>query len=320
MTFSKEVKNEILKSFSALSPCCEIVALACIFRTIGSISLTQKGLGLAVTSESKEVVKFIGMTVEKLFGSNAEIVEESASSSSHGPRFQITVSEAEEILLQCGIVSRDENGFRQINEIFDNRLLEDKCCQKVFVKSIFVGAGSVTLPDANREGYHMEFGLSNQSITDSLLTSFREFEMSPKKLVRKNESVIYFKGGEEISDALALMGATKSLFQLQNLIVERSVRNNANRQTNCISANIDKMVEAAEKQLVAIRIIEAAVGLNSLPEKLKEAAILRRENISESLDELSAISCGSVTKSGLNHRFRKIIEIADEIKNKEESL
>ena len=132
---------------------------------------------------------------------------------------------------------------------------------------------------------------------------------------RKGETVLYFKGSEQISDLLVYLGATQAVFELQNTIVERSVRNNANRQTNCISANIDKVVEASERQLAAIRTIENGIGLDALPPKLKEAALLRKEYPSASLDELVGVN-GSVSKSGLNHRFRKIIETAGLISEK----
>ena len=130
--------------------------------------------------------------------------------------------------------------------------------------------------------------------------------------------MLYFKGSEEISDLLVLLGTTKAVFQLQNTIVERSVRNNVNRQTNCISANIDKVVEASEKQLAAIKVIEEVAGLSSLPDKLKEAALLRKDNPSESLDELVLLLNQTVSKSGLNHRFRKIINIANNLKEEKD--
>ena len=124
-------------------------------------------------------------------------------------------------------------------------------------------------------------------------------------------TVLYFKGGEQISDLLIYLGSTKAVFNLQNIMVERSVRNSVNRQTNCISANIDKVVDASNRQLEAIKVIEKFAGLDSLPPKLKEAALLRKQNPTESLDELVQIFDQAVTKSGLNHRFRKIINIAN---------
>jgi len=211
------------------------------------------------------------------------------------------------------VLSLDNEGFRQINNTLSPDMLADECCQKAFIHAMFIGCGAISL----NNGYHCEFSINNQQLADQLHETLCKCWFCPKESVRKNVTVLYFKGGEQISDLLVYLGATKAVFELQNVMVERSVRNSVNRQTNCISANIDKVVDASNKQLEAIKTIEEIAGLESLPPKLKEVALLRKENPSESLDELVSLLNQSVTKSGLNHRFRKIINIANQYREEQ---
>ena len=127
---------------------------------------------------------------------------------------------------------------------------------------------------------------------------------------RKNAFVLYVKDVNTIQDLLALLGANKAVLDLSNEIVTRELRNKVNRQVNCINANINKTVEASLKQVAAINTIIKTIGLESLSEDLQEVAVLRLANQEESLDELLKLSTIKLTRSGLNHRFRKIMKIA----------
>ena len=132
--------------------------------------------------------------------------------------------------------------------------------------------------------------------------------------MRKNIYVLYIKDSESIKDLLALLGAFSSVFTLTNEMATRGLRNTINRQVNCINANISKTVEASLKQVEAINLINKKIGLDSLPEDLQEVAVLRLANQQESLDELLKLSTLKLTKSGLNHRFRRILKIAQILK------
>lgn len=310
MTFTQTVKNELLNNSRNLSPCCKTVFLSCFIRTIGSIEINFHGFGFSLVSENPLVLKFAASVIEKMFGAECRITKENGVRLKNRSVYRLNADDSERILFECGVLSLDADGLRQINGSFSPDMLADDCCKKSFINAMFLGCGAISLKD----GYHCEFSVNNEGLAEQLRQALCECYFCPKVMKRKNETVLYFKGSEEISDLLVYLGTTKSVFELQNIIVERSVRNTVNRQTNCISANIDKVVEASEKQLAAIRLIEETCGLESLPPKLKEAATLRKNNPSESLDELVRLSNEAVSKSGLNHRYRKILNIAGQLK------
>ena len=139
------------------------------------------------------------------------------------------------------------------------------------------------------------------------------FDIFAKLIQRKNMFVLYVKDAGEVSNVLALVGAYDSVLQLQNEMATREVRNKVNRQTNCMSANINKTVEASMKQVNAIEKIISKIGLENLPEDLQTVALLRLANTEESLDELLKLSRLPFTKSALNHRFKKLLKIAEDL-------
>ncbi|MBE5748503.1 MAG: DNA-binding protein WhiA [Clostridiales bacterium] len=313
MTFTQTVKAELLNNNKNLSPCCKTVFLSCFIRTIGNIEITFKGFGFSLSSENLATLKFAANIIEKMFGTTCSITKEDGARLKNKPVYRLSANDSERILFECGVLSLDNEGFRQINDTLSPDMLADECCQKAFIHAMFIGCGAISL----NNGYHCEFSVNNKKLADQLHETLCECWFCPKESVRKNVTVLYFKGGEQISDLLIYLGTTKAVFDLQNLMVERSVRNSVNRQTNCISANIDKVVDASKKQLDAISVIEQIAGLDSLPPKIKEAALLRKQNPSASLDELVEILNQSVTKSGLNHRFRKIINIANQYREEQ---
>ena len=190
---------------------------------------------------------------------------------------------------------------------------------KSFCVGAFLGCATSSIKISDRpqdktsSGYHLEFDSKNYGFLSMLSEYLAEFEINAKLLKRKNTYVLYIKDAEQVSDTLALVGANSSVIELQNEIVKRELRNKINRQTNCESGNITKMVNASMKQLEAIDKIEATIGLSSLPPDLEEVAILRLANPEESLTNLLKLSTLNLTKSGLNHRLRKLISIADNL-------
>lgn len=187
---------------------------------------------------------------------------------------------------------------------------------KSFVVGAFLGCATSSIKislkpeEKTTSGYHLEFDSKNEEFLKLLCTLLANFNINGKIIKRKNTFVLYVKDAENVSDTLALVGASDSVLTLQNEIVKREFRNKINRQTNCESGNISKMVSASMKQIEAIEKIERKVGLDSLSEDLQEVALLRLANPEESLTDLLKLSTLNLTKSGLNHRLRKLIVIA----------
>ena len=190
---------------------------------------------------------------------------------------------------------------------------------KMFCKGAYIGTATSSIKISNSpenkttSGYHLEFDSKNHDYLINLSSYLASFDISPKIIKRKNYYVLYIKDAEQVSDTLALVGAFSSVVSLQNEIVKREFRNKINRQTNCESGNITKLVSASMKQIAAIEKINESIGISSLDPELEEVAILRLANPEESLSDLLKLSTLKLTKSGLNHRLRKIIAIADNL-------
>lgn len=186
-------------------------------------------------------------------------------------------------------------------------VLEEPCCRMSFFRGAFLAGGSVTDP---KKGYHLELTTSHQNVSREMLALMRECDFNPKAAARKGNSVIYFKQSEYIEDFLTAIGAPLSAMEVMNAKLEKNLRGSVNRRVNCDAANLDKAVEAAQSQLEAIRSLERQGLLDKLPEKLQETARLRMTYPEDTLSQLAQLCDPPITKSALNHRLRKLVELA----------
>ena len=185
--------------------------------------------------------------------------------------------------------------------------LEEEHCRTAFLRGAFLAGGSVTDP---MKGYHLELVTSHYHVGRELPALLREAGFEPKETDRKGNRVVYFKQSEHIEDFLTFLGAPVSAMAVMSAKIERDIRGSVNRQVNCDSANLDKTVAAAREQLAAIERLTASGRLDSLPDKLQEAARLRTENPELNLSQLAALCDPPVSKSAFNHRMRKLMELA----------
>ena len=186
-------------------------------------------------------------------------------------------------------------------------LLEETHCRLAFLRGAFLAGGSVTDP---LKGYHLELATSHRSVSQELTVLFMELGYSPKEVVRKANHITYFKQSEAIEDLLTAIGAPVSAMELMNAKAEKHLRNGVNRRVNCEAANVDKTVDAALEQRQAIQSLREAGILDTLTPKLQEAAELRDAHPELSLAQLAALCAPPVTKSSLNHRLKKLIELS----------
>ncbi len=185
-------------------------------------------------------------------------------------------------------------------------VLEESCCRLSFLRGAFLAGGSVTDP---RKGYHLELTTSHLSASREMLALMREMELEPKAARRKGNAVIYFKQSDRIEDFLTAIGAPVCAMEVMNAKLEKDLRGSVNRRVNCDAANLDKAVEAALAQVEAIRRLEERGELAQLPDKLREAARLRLAHPEDTLAQLAEQCDPPVTKSALNHRLRKLVEL-----------
>lgn len=188
------------------------------------------------------------------------------------------------------------------------------CCRRAFIRGIFLAVGSISDPE---KGYHMEFVCSEEEQAKLLHKLLATFDIDVKMTKRKQHFVVYLKEGAAIVDLLNVMEAHVALLELENLRVLKEMRNIVNRRVNCETANINKTVNAATKQVEDIRYIEEQKGLAVLPDSLLEIARIRLEHQDASLKELGEMLVPPVGKSGVNHRLRKISEYAQKLRNTE---
>ena len=185
-------------------------------------------------------------------------------------------------------------------------MVEEACCRSALLRGAFLAGGSVTDP---RKGYHLELATSHHSVSREVLALMRELDQEPKSAQRKGNAVIYFKQSEKIEDFLTCVGAPLAAMEVMNAKLERDLRGKVNRRVNCDAANLDKAVEAAMSQVEAIRRLEGAGTLITLPDKLREVAALRLAHPEDTLAQLAQRCDPPITKSALNHRLRKLVEL-----------
>ena len=189
-------------------------------------------------------------------------------------------------------------------------LLEEECCRASFLRGVFFAGGSITDP---LKRYHLELATSHMQVSRELEVLLRECGYPPKSVARNGSFITYFKQSDQIEDFLTLIGAPVAAMSVMSAKLEKDLRNSVNRRLNCDSANLDKAVEAAQEQMEAIRRLQAAELLEQLPDKLQETAALRLEYPELSLSELAAEFDPPVSKSCLNHRLRKLLELSRDL-------
>ncbi len=192
----------------------------------------------------------------------------------------------------------------------DRRLFTKECCRGSYIRGTFLAAGSVSDP---KKQYHMEFDIKHKAYAEKLCQVLKRAGIASKITKRKTRYVVYIKEYTAIADTIGVMGAVGTAMEIYNISIEKECRNRANRQYNCEIANIDKITNAAFSQLEAIRKIENKMGLSELPETLQEIARLRKEYPDESLKELGERLSPPIGKSGVNHRLKRIEEIAENL-------
>ncbi len=320
MSFASNAKSEVLK-IEIENDCCSIAFLSAIIKCCGQINFAQGKKVVELLTEQKDLLDKVSAIVGQYYGKTPTIEKVEDFNASKSDRFRLIFpSEITEMLLvDLGIV-KVENGDMVINNGISEFIIADECCKKAYVMGAFVSCSTsnIVIRDfdkrkKNNSGYHLEFIFNFDALAEDFIQLLKHFNINAKTTLRKGVRLVYIKDYQQICDTLALVGAHKSVLDLQNEAVIRDLRNNVNRQTNCLNANMTKTINASVKQLNAIKIIQENVGIESLDETLAELCCIRLANPDESLDTLTKLCSKPVTKSGLNHRFEKIIAIANKI-------
>ena len=297
MSFSSQVKNELVK-IEYESYCCKKSLLYGM--TLFSKEFSYRGC--MFQTENENIVMLYKRLLKELCNIDTDI-----SVSPPGKNYSIVVEDkaiATKIFTFFGHDKSDTN--LKVN--FSN--FQCPRCQNAFLAGAFLSCGTVSSPEKD---YHLEFIVPFLNLTKSFITFLQEMELNPKLTNRKGYNIIYFKVSEQIEDCLYMMGASVAMFDMMNVKIVKEIRNSANRKANCETANIEKMVRAASPQIAAILKIKDKRGLSSLPEPLEQMALIRLENPDSSLQELAEMFDPPLSKSGANHRLKRLVEIAKEL-------
>ena len=276
MSFSSDVKTELAKHCSKKKHCM-IAELAAMIMFEGRISVQP--LELTFGSENPT-----------LLGKYAILMKRA---------FHIDISKP-----------LTEKDCKRIVEAIQSLYLEKICCKRAFIRGAFMATGSMSDPN---KSYHFEIVCKTVEQAERLQELMQEFETDAKIVERKHHHVVYLKEGSQIVDMLNVMEAYVSLMNLENVRIVKEVRNSINRKVNCETANINKTVNAAIKQIADIELIRDTVGLDKLPKPLQEIALVRLEYPEAPLKELGNYLNPPVGKSGINHRLRKIAAFAENL-------
>lgn len=312
MSFSGEVKEELSRQFHK-SRHCQIAEIAAILGFVGRLEDVQGRKILRIYTENLSLARKYYILMRRTFHANVSIAVRQNVYLRKSRIFVISLlvpDEVRKVLL--AVKWQNENGKDIRSEGIVNRLLvQNSCCRRAFIRGAFLSAGSMSDPE---KSYHLEFVCSDQQKAEHLREIINSFEMEAKIVLRKKSYVVYLKEGAQIVDMLNIMGAHVALMNLENVRILKEMRNSVNRQVNCETANINKTVSAAVKQVEDINYIKSVRGLDSLSDGLREIALLRLEYPEAALKELGSYLEPPVGKSGVNHRLRKLSEIAENLR------
>ena len=318
MSFASETKNELAR-IEPEKKCCMLAEISGFLRVSGSIGLVGFGkFKIIVTTDNPAVARHYKKLIQDYFGieTKLEIGEGKAvgrNRSSKKFSYSITIDPenlSEQILRETGILLIRE-GNNYISDGIYSGIVRTKCCKKAYLRGVFMGAGTMSDPE---KGYDLEFVLDSANMASDLKKLINSFvDLSCKVTERRGKHVVYMKKADHISDMLAIMGASSQVFSMEETRIKKEMVSSAKRMSNCDSANMDRSIEASMKHIEAIKKIESAVGLASLPDSLREAAELRIEHPDISISALGELCNPPLKKSGINKRLMKIEEIASKL-------
>ena len=317
MSFSGKVKEELA---SQLSPArhCQIAEFAALFALCGKIRHRKNGsIYLEVHTENLTVARKSYILIKMAFQAETQIRIRNHSLQTRTPVYHLLVlaqDKAYEILKAIKLLSESEDRWGDLSTI-PSRLVQNTCCKRAFIRGAFMAAGSITDPE---KSYHFEIACTDENKAERIGDILHAFNIDSRHTIRKRNYVVYLKEGSQICDVLNVMEAHQALMDFENVRILKEVRNSVNRQVNCETANIHKTVTAAARQIEDIQYIETAKGVRWLSDGLREIAELRLEYPDLPLAELGQKLSKPLGKSGVNHRLRKLSEIAERLRAEQE--
>lgn len=308
LSFAAQTKKEL--TLIEQEDCCEQAELAALIRMNGTVQVTNQRIALDISTENAAIARRIYTLIKRKFQVHTELIVQKKMRLKKNNVYIVRVpSQVQEILSNLRIVSE---GF-QFTTGIDSKMIRKNCCKRAYLRGAFLAGGSVNHPEGS--SYHLEIASMYEEHCQALSQLANRFDLNARCIERKKGYILYIKEGEKIVDFLSLIGAHQALFYFEDARIMKDMRNSVNRIVNCETANLNKTISAAVRQIDNIRLIDREIGLHNLPEKLREVAEVRLQHPDINLKEVGDLLKGTVSKSGVNHRLRKIDEMAEKIRN-----
>ena len=313
MSFSAQTKNELARIVSE-KRCCQLAEFVALIRMDGLVQISSyEKLAISVLTENAAVARKIFKLAKSLFNIQTEIMVFKKSRLKQNNVYSIRIPpqpQVAEVLHILGLIDDDKQWNPAFRDHFPKELVKKHCCKRAYLRGVFLGGGSVNNPEGT---YHLEIITTHQAHAAVIEKLLHSFGLPAKTSRRKNWFVVYLKESEQIINCLNIMGAHQALLEFENIRIVKGMRNQVNRLVNCETANLNKTVQASIRQVACIRKIAATIGLNHLPDGLREVAELRLEFPDITLQELGEAVSPPLGKSGVNHRMRRLELIAEKI-------
>lgn len=308
MSFASRTKKELTQIEA--DECCVRAEVAAFIRMNGVLSFSNKKLSLDAQTENAAIARRLYSNLKRLYPYKIELLVRKKMQLKKNNVYICRIRDGAKPLLKDLLILTGTFEFK--NEI-SPALIEKDCCKRAYLRGAFLAGGSVNNPETS--SYHLEIFSIYKEHSEALVDLMNTYHLNAKSIERKSGYIAYLKEAEKISDFLGVVGAHVGLMKFEDVRIIRDMRNSVNRLVNCETANLNKTIGAAQRQVNNIEFIQKTIGLDQLPERLQEVARLRLEHQDITLKELGELVTGSkVSKSGVNHRLRKIEEIADNLR------
>lgn len=311
MSFASDIKKEL--TTIELSERCMHAELASLIRMNGAISWANQKYMLDIQTENAAIARRIYLLIKKLYDLPIELlVRKKMKLKKNNVYIARLKHRAKQLLTELEILREDG----MLTHVIPSEYNENPHCRRSYLRGAFLAGGSINNPETS--SYHLEIFNFHETHNEALCSLLNTFELRARTLERKNGYIVYLKEAEKITEFLNIIGAHNALFKFEDVRIVRDMRNSVNRLVNCETANLNKTIGAAFKQIENINLIDEMVGLEELPERLREIAVLRRNHQDVSLKELGElVTSGKISKSGVNHRLKKIDAYAEKLRGSE---
>jgi DNA-binding protein WhiA len=308
-SFASQVKKELTQL--EVHPEHAKAELSALIRMNGTLTIVNHQLGLDVQTENPAIARRLYALIRQLYKQEANLIVRRKMKLKKNNQYVVRLGHDVKPMLQ-DLSILDPLGLSINTAVADNVLSEPQRMRS-YLRGAFLAGGSVNNPETSR--YHLEIYSLYADHNEGILQMMNHFDLNARTVARRSGMIVYLKEAEKIADFLNVIGATNAMLKFEDVRIMRDMRNSVNRLVNCETANMSKTVNAAQKQIDNIKFLQTHGGLEQLPPRLAEMAQVRVDNPEVSLSELGTmVPGGPISKSGVNHRLRKINELADKMR------